>query len=70
MQKKIKAGQYWPTPNDQVLDTMDIISDLWVEPPERHLHIFVGLPEGVGSLALVNVGGECFIRLFTLAQNI
>jgi len=57
-QKKIKAGQYRPTPNDQVLDEMDIISDLWVEPPDRHLHVFVGLPEGAGSPTLVSAGDD------------
>jgi hypothetical protein len=60
MGRKIKAGQYRPTPNDQVLDPMEIISDVWpAGPPHRHLHVFVSLPRG-----------ECCIRLLALAQDI
>jgi hypothetical protein len=59
-QKIINASQYWPAPNDQVLDAVEIISEVWPgPPPHRHLHVFVGLPRG-----------ECCVRLFALAQGI
>jgi hypothetical protein len=70
MWKKIEAGQYRPTPNDQVLDAMEFISDVWERPTDIHLHVFVGLPGRVGSLTLVNTGGECFIRFFAPSQDI
>jgi hypothetical protein len=60
VREKITAGQYWPAPNDQVLDAMGIISEQWpTRPPHRHLHVFVLLPPG-----------ECCIRLLVLAQDI
>jgi hypothetical protein len=68
-QKRIKAGQYRPAPNNQVLSAMKI-SDIWERPPDRHVHVFVGLPSEVGSPTPVDVGGECLIHLFLLAQDI
>jgi hypothetical protein len=48
--KIIHAGQYRPTPNDQVLGAMEIISEVWPGPlPHGYLHVFVGLPSKVGS---------------------
>ena len=42
-----------------------IASDIWSEPPpDGHIHLFVNLPDR-GRPAL-NVGGECFVRLFAL----
>src|SRR6266403_817953 len=35
--KVIEAGEYRPAPNDQVLDPMDVISDVWERPPDRCL---------------------------------
>jgi hypothetical protein len=56
----IKAGQYMPAPNDQELDPMDIISEVWRGPPPHgHLHNFVGLQ--VGGPTLLDVSGECLI---------
>ncbi len=46
---KINAGEYRPTPNDQVLDAMAIISDIWERPPDRHLHVFIALPAAANS---------------------
>ncbi len=60
--KKIKAGEYRPAPNDQKLKPMDIISDIWERPPDKHLHVFISLPAGVASPTLVYTG-ECFTRL-------
>ena len=42
--EKIKAGEYWPAPNDRELDAIEIISDIWERPPDRHLHVFVSIP--------------------------
>jgi hypothetical protein len=38
---------------------MKPILDIWERPPDKHLHVFVGIPS--------KVGGECFIRLFPLS---
>jgi hypothetical protein len=54
-QKRVNTGEYRPSSNDQVLDPMDTISEVWPGPPlHRHLHVFIGLstPES----------GKCFIR--------
>lgn len=63
----ISAGRYWPNANDQPLRARKTISDVWPEqPPYDHLHVFIGLPAGVGKLT----AEECFIRLFAPAQDI
>ncbi|KAF8503700.1 hypothetical protein F5888DRAFT_1631601 [Russula emetica] len=49
--KKIEGGQYWPAPNDSVLDAMKLISDVWERPPDGHLHVFVRPPRGVSPSA-------------------
>jgi hypothetical protein len=68
LQKKIKSGQYWPTPNDRKLDGWECISDIWERPPVDYLHIFVNMkPAGVHDSTR---GSECFIRLFALTQDI
>ena len=55
MEKIVNTGKYRPSSNDQVLDPMDTISEVWPEPPHhRHLQVFVGLP--------TRESGECFIR--------
>ena len=69
-QKKINAGQYRPAPNDQVLNEIMKISEIWERPPDRHVHVFVGLPSEVGSPTPVNVGGEYLIHFFALPQDI
>jgi hypothetical protein len=46
MEKKIKDGEYRPASNDR-LNAMDIISKIWERAPDRHLHVFVGLPSEV-----------------------
>ena len=62
--------RYRPSDNDQSLDAMETISDVWpAQPPNKHLHVFVSLPSGMGSPTLAYDGGECFIRLFALAQG-
>jgi hypothetical protein len=65
------SGQYWPSINDRVLEEEEIISIVWPEePPINHLHIFISLPDldVEGSPTRV-LGGECFMRLFVLAQD-
>ncbi|KAI0278542.1 hypothetical protein BGY98DRAFT_514470 [Russula aff. rugulosa BPL654] len=48
--EQIEAGQYQPTPNDQVLSVQSLISEFWPEPPpDDRLHIFVGIPDRIGS---------------------
>ena len=42
------AGRYRPTSNDQVLDAMKIISEVW-PPPHDYLHVLIGLPSEVAS---------------------
>ncbi len=49
---------------------MGTISDILERPPDRHLHLFVGLPAAVRSPTLGPMAGECSIRLFALAQDI
>jgi len=45
IRRKIRTGQYRPTLNDQVLDDeMESISAVWTQPPDRHIHVFAGLP--------------------------
>ena len=67
----IESGQYRPPSNNSLLKPMKTISDVWPEkPPDKHLHVFVGLPGGVISPNLGYDGGECFIRLFAPAQTI
>jgi len=67
----IDAGRYRPTVNNQPLEAIDTISDVWPEqPPNKHLHIFVSLPAGVGSPTLLYDGSVCFIRRLAPAQNI
>jgi hypothetical protein len=46
--KKVHDGQYLPAPDDQELDEMDLICDVWERPPVRHLHVFIRLPHGGG----------------------
>jgi len=60
VQDEILCGEYRPALNDQELDPMDFISDIWERPPDRDLHVFVSLPGGVGGLTL---DGECPIWL-------
>jgi hypothetical protein len=68
VKEEIKNGRYRPSPDGRELDTMETISDLWPEaPPHGYVHIFVTLPSVQGSPTMV---GECFIRLFALAQDI
>jgi hypothetical protein len=52
LRKLIKAREYRPTADDQVLDARDIISDIWEQPTDRHLHVFVGLPSKVDGSGL------------------
>ena len=67
----IEHGQYQPPSDSPSLDPMETISDVWPEkPPDKHLHVFVGLPRGVVSPNFSYDGGECFIRLFAPAQTI
>ena len=47
MQKTIHDGKYRPASNHP-LNAMDIISNIWEQPPDRHLHVFVGRPGDVG----------------------
>ena len=54
----IYAGQYRLNASDQRLQTRKMISDVW---PDHHLHVFIGLPAGMGKLAAEDTGGECFI---------
>jgi hypothetical protein len=68
---QIITGQYRPDLNDEPLFAMDRISDVWPQgPPKDSLHVFVSLPAGMGTPTLVDNGGECFVRLFSPAQNI
>jgi len=49
----ISAGQYRPNANNQPLQTRREISDVWPEKPDcDRLHVFVSLPDGVGSPTL------------------
>lgn len=69
----VRAGQYRATPNDQLLDEVALLSQVWPEPPpDDCLHVFVSLPGGhmQRSSILVNAVGMCFIRLFDLAQDV
>ena len=70
VQKTIEAGKYRPALSDQELQPMKRISDIWERPPDGHIHVFVGLPSKVGSQTVVYAGGERFIRLFALVQDI
>jgi hypothetical protein len=50
----------------EMLEIADSVAEVWPEPPNtKHLHIIVG-----HRPTLVYGGGECFIRLFPLAQDI
>lgn len=51
---------YWPTDNDRELLESSVVSDEWPGPlPKGHVQVFASLPQG-----------ECFMCLFTLAQDI
>src|SRR6266403_4472084 len=67
--KNLKLANIGPLPTIK-LDAIDIISDIWERPPDRDLHVFVGLLAAVGSSTLSPMAGECSIRLFALAQDI
>jgi hypothetical protein len=62
------AGGYQLDPNNRALDEMETISKIWEPPPDDQLHVFVNLPSVMGSPRVVQLG-ECFIRLFALAQD-
>ncbi|KAH9980526.1 hypothetical protein BJV74DRAFT_887757 [Russula compacta] len=50
-------GQYRPNTNDQPLLENRRISDVWPEkPPYNSLHVFVGLPAGVGKATVNDTG--------------
>src|SRR5712671_5393802 len=69
VEDSITEGQYRPNVNNPLL-ARKRISDVWpAQPPDDHLHVFVSLPSGMGSPTLAYDGGECFIRLFALAQG-
>jgi hypothetical protein len=61
MEDRIIRGVYLPDSNNKRLNTMKIltspISEVWPEPPPHSLHVFVGLPDGVGS-PILNEDGE------------
>jgi hypothetical protein len=62
VEERLIRGAYLPDANDKELETPTIltspISEVWSEPPPHVLHVFVGLPDGVGS-PILNAGGEC-----------
>jgi hypothetical protein len=69
--RKLYESEYQLDANDQRrLLANETISQAWPEsPPNEQLRVFVRLPSGMGSPTLVQEG-ECFIRLFALAQDI
>jgi len=71
IEKRIREGQYLPPSGAcQLLTPIASISDVWPgRPPNKHLHVFVSQP-AVGSPAIVDMGGEPFIRLVDQAQDI
>jgi hypothetical protein len=53
IRENVDAGEYRPTPNDQVMKADHLLSTEWPEPPlNGHLHIFVTLPGAEGSPTL------------------
>ena len=43
-QERVRARVFQPTPNDQRLCEMDSISDVWKQPSDGYIHVFVSLP--------------------------
>jgi hypothetical protein len=67
--RQIEDGKYWPTPDKELAPNV-FVSEVWPEPPPRnHIQIFVSFP-GVKGIPTRVLEGECFMRLFVLAQDI
>ena len=67
----VKAGQYRPNLNNQVLNGVSQISKEWPDPlPVKRVQVFISVPDKLGSRAPVYPGGECCMRLFALSQDI
>jgi hypothetical protein len=67
----IKEGKYhFDTDNKEPLDPFKIISEIWPQPPEGQLHIYVTSRSILGSPTLVQMPSEYFIHRFVSAQDI
>jgi hypothetical protein len=67
----IKEGKYhFDTDNKEPLDPYKKISQIWPQPPEGQLHIYVTSRSILGSPTLIQVPSEYFIRRFVFAQDI
>jgi hypothetical protein len=71
VERKLDESEYQLDANDQRgLWANKTISQVWPESPHNEqLRVFVRLSSGMGSPTRVHAG-ECFIRLFALAQDI
>jgi hypothetical protein len=73
IEERIRHGKYQPPLPAKPLNAWAKISTTWpAGPPDGYLHVLVSLPSPLvqTSPTLINVVGECFIRLFVLAQDI
>ena len=67
----IREGKYhFDTDNKEPLDPFKQISQIWPQPPEGQLHIYVTSRPILGSPALVQATSEYFIRRFVFAQDV
>jgi len=58
------------TGEKEPLEAINMVSDVWPQPPSRNqIHIYITLRPGM-SLTLVQRAGEYFMRLFVPAHNI
>ena len=69
-EKIVSSGLFRPTSDDQILDAMESISDVWERPPDKSLHVFIGLPVRVHGSPTPFQMGVYFLSFFALAQDI
>ena len=67
---KVRKGDYWSDTEKQPLWDMNMVSDVWPQPPSRNqIHIYITLRPGMGQ-TLVQGTGEYVMRLFVPVHNI
>ena len=69
-EKRVSSGLFRPTSDNQILGAMESVSDVWERPPDKSLHVFVGLPVGVHGTPTLGQMGVYFLSFFALAQDI
>ena len=71
IKNKVRKGEYvFDTGEKEPLEEMNMVSDVWPQPPSRNqIHIYITLRPGM-SLTLDQRAGEYFMRLVAPAQDI